>query len=387
MVDLQMPDAQRVHLMEKWSRIAAMGHDIHLWVFGRDPDFESTFASNVIVCRIPHFDIRFLRGVSFQLFLMVSMLFHILSLKPSIIYVRSSAADFAPLLLALIFKIPLAMEFPGPPAEEAASYGLAKSWIRLTNWLIILKTWYASVIVTVTEPIKKGISLNYRVHPNKIHVIQNAANTELFKPIPRDDALKRLGLDVRKRYVGFVGNISPWHGVGILTRAGAEVLRLCPEVVFHIIGEGVMKARLEKEVEEMGLAGNFLFAGAVPYKQVPLYVSSCDLMALPLITKSANDSGYSPLKLYEYMSCGRPVVASRLIGLEIVEEEGIGKLVSSNDPGALAAAIISMISDSSGLVRAGARARQLAVARFDWQGVATKTEEMIVSLSGRICRY
>lgn len=380
MVDLQMPDAQRVHLMEKWSRIAAMGHDIHLWVFGRDPDFESMFENKIVVRRIPHLNVRFLRGISFQLLLMVSLVFNILSSKPSMIYVRSSAADFAPLLVALIFRIPLGMEFPGPPTEEASSYGLSRSRIELTNLLIVLKTRCASVIVTVTEPIKKDISLNYRVHPNKIHVIQNAANTELFKPLARNDALKRLGLDIRKKYVGFVGNISPWHGVDVLTRAGAEVLRSCPEVVFHIIGEGVMKARLEKEVEEMGLAGNFLFAGAVPYKQVPLYVSSCDLMALPLITKSTNDSGYSPLKLYEYMACGKPIVASRLIGLEMVEEEGIGRLVAPNDAGHLSSAIIAMISDPGALIGMGTRARLLATTKFDWQRVAERTEKLIVDI-------
>jgi glycosyltransferase involved in cell wall biosynthesis len=295
------------------------------------------------------------------------------------IYVRSSAADFAPLLPALIFQIPLAIEFPGPPSEEASSYGLSKSKIRLTNLLTMLKTRCATVIVTVTEPIKRDISLNYRVHPNKIHVIQNAANTELFKPIARDDALKRLGLDVRKKYIGFVGNISPWHGVDILVKAGSEVLRSCPEVVFHIIGEGVMKARLEEEIEAVGLGGSFLFAGAVPYKQVPLYVSSCDLMALPLITKSAKDSGYSPLKLYEYMSCGKPTVASRLIGLEIVEDEGIGRLVAPNDASDLSSAIIAMISDPGALTGMGTRARLLATTKFDWQYVAERTEKLIVN--------
>lgn len=376
MADLSVFNAQRTHLLEKWSCIAALGHEVHLWTFGRSRRYFNLDGINIR--QVPHIFVRGLKGISYQCVLLASLLRHSLKIKPNIIYSRSSVSlDFAPLICSMLLNVPLIIEIPGPISEEASFYGIYQTKLRIINWLMRLKLHKASQILTVTEPIKSGLQRDYFVNPEKIHVIHNGANTALFKPIDQSIARQSLGLERQKEYVGFVGNMLAWQGLDVLVTASVKVLKVCPNISFLIVGEGVMKSKLQDQVSTLGVTGNFIFTGSVPYREVPFYVNSCDLMVLPLITKRSYDSGYSPLKLYEYMACGKPVIASRLLGMEVLEKQCAGILVESNNANALADGILSALKDPVSLEKMGIRGRRVAVEEFDWKIVAKKTERLI----------
>lgn len=67
----------------------------------------------------------------------------------------------------------------------------------------------------------------------------------------------------------------------------------------------------------------------VPYQKVPLYINASDIC---VTAKKSLKSGYSPLKLYEYMACGKQVVANRVNGFEILEKNKAGILVEPENP-------------------------------------------------------
>ena len=372
-VDLGVPDAQRVHLLEKWSRIAARGNEVHLWVYGGDPAMEGLAGSNLTIRRAPHLRVRFVMDLSYQLFLLSGVILQALKGRPDVVYVRNSALDFASILAALFCRSPLVVELPGPILEEGARYGFSPLKYRLAAWLMRCKMRLAARVITVTEPIKQGLVDTYGLDPDMVAVVQNAANTELFRPLPREESLAALGLASGKRYVGFVGNLSPWHGVEVLVEAAMQVLARDRSIVFLIVGDGVMRKTLEERVIREGFGDNIVFTGAVPYQEVPRYVACCHLMTLPLINKADQDSGYSPLKLYEYLACGRPVVSSRLKGLEVVEEEQVGSLITANQPEVLAVAIHTLLANEERLAEMGQNGRRVAVEKFDWSVVATHT--------------
>lgn len=380
-VNLRVCDAQRVHLLEKWSRIAAQGNDVHLWVYDRDPVIERLAGANLTIHRAPHLSIRYLMDLSYQLSMLTSVILQTFKGRPDTVYVRNSALDFASILAALFCRCPLVVELPGPILEEGARYGFSPLKYQLATWLMRSKMRLAARIITVTEPIKQGLVGTYGMEPDKIAVIQNAANTELFRPLPRVEAQAAVGLDSGKRYVGFVGNLSPWHGVEILIEAAKRVFSVDSSIAFLIVGDGIMRESLEKRVIQEGLKDNIIFTGAVPYQQVPRYVACCHLMTLPLINKMDRDSGYSPLKLYEYLACGRPVISSRLTGLEVVEDENVGRLVTANMPEELAEAICSLLLDEARLAEMGENGRRVAVEKFDWSVVARKTAGHLANLT------
>jgi glycosyltransferase involved in cell wall biosynthesis len=132
-----------------------------------------------------------------------------------------------------------------------------------------------------------------------------------------------------------------------------------PDVKLFLVGDGGDKQNLEALATELDLADSVVFAGLVPYPQVPEYVAVADIAVSPIpplyIYKVS-----SPLKLFEYMAAGKPVVANYEIPEQkyVLENSGGGVLVSF-DPEALAAGLIELLG-------APERARAMGQAGREW---------------------
>ena len=115
-----------------------------------------------------------------------------------------------------------------------------------------------------------------------------------------------LNLSPTSPIVCFTGSLFPYQGVDLLIRAAPAILARDPAILFLIVGDGPRLRESMDLVKESEVAGSFHFTGRVPYQKVPLYINAADLCVAP---KKPILSGYSPLKLYEYMACGKPVIA------------------------------------------------------------------------------
>lgn len=104
--------------------------------------------------------------------------------------------------------------------------------------------------------------------------------------------------------------------------------------------------------------------------EVPNYVNSADVCVAPFVRERIT-TGVSPLKLYEYMSCGKPVVASDIppVG-ELLAKHGCGILVQPDDSPDLARAIIRILQDRILALRIGMQARRVALQFFSWRAIA-----------------
>ena len=113
------------------------------------------------------------------------------------------------------------------------------------------------------------------------------------------------------------------------------------------------------------------FTGALPHAQVPELLASADIGVAPFDVSAhpslAHEFHWSPLKVFEYMASGLPVVAPRIPRLtEIIEDGREGVLYDASDEDGLARAL-EQLSDSPGRVELGMAARRRAVADFSWQ--------------------
>lgn len=86
--------------------------------------------------------------------------------------------------------------------------------------------------------------------------------------------------------------------------------------------------------------------------------------------------GLSPLKLCEYLACGKPVIASRISGLEVLEEENCGFLVNPEDPQALAIRIIELLRNPELRHKMGENGRKYVVENRSWESVAKKVAQV-----------
>ena len=234
----------------------------------------------------------------------------------------------------------------------------------------------ADALIAVTDGIKRYL-VRHGVDENKIWVIGNGANTELFKPMDQNVVRSKLGLDPVNKYVCFVGNLAPWQGVEYLIQAAPSVLERIPEVKFLIVGDGVMRDKLEKMVSDLGLDENFIFTGTVPYADVPKYINASDVCVAPFITARNEKIGLSPLKLYEYLACGKPVVGSDMEGVgNFLENSNAGISFTSEDPIGFANAIKKILIDKNSIGKTSKSGRQIVVEKYSWEKVAGRVENI-----------
>jgi glycosyltransferase involved in cell wall biosynthesis len=176
----------------------------------------------------------------------------------------------------------------------------------------------------------------------RVHVVPNGVDTERFHPAV-DGTDVRAKLDAGSGLViGFVGSLKTWHGVDILL----EAFRRVASHDWHlmIVGEGPERAALEAQAQGHSGPGRVHFTGAVPHDQIPRYVAAMDIAVAPY--RAVPDFYFSPLKLYEYLAAGKPVVASNIGQIASVVRHGYnGYLVEPGEAPALSHALEELAGD------------------------------------------
>lgn len=169
--------------------------------------------------------------------------------------------------------------------------------------------------------------------------------------------------------VGFLGTLKPWHDVDTVIEAFALLAQDNAEAQLLIVGDGPERARLTERLAGLGLAERAEFTGAVAADQVAGHLAR---MSVGLATYREDQPFYfSPLKLYEYMAAGLPVVVSRTGGLEnLTQNDSFGLSVPPEDPAALARALAQLAQDKNQRARIGQSARDWVLAHQSWEGIA-----------------
>jgi glycosyltransferase involved in cell wall biosynthesis len=172
--------------------------------------------------------------------------------------------------------------------------------------------------------------------------------------------------------IGFLGTLKPWHDTATLIEAFA-LLRAgpVPEARLLIVGDGPDRARIEARLEALGLRDAAHLTGAVAASDVAGWLAQMHVAVAPY---SARQPFYfSPLKIYEYMAAGLPVLASRVGDLpEVLDHGGLGRLADPDDPAALAHGLARMAADPELRARLGSSARAHVLAHRTWDAVAER---------------
>lgn len=307
-------------------------------------------------------------------------------LRPSFIYQRYSLDNYAAVLLARSLRVPLVTEYNGSEVWISKHWGKPAALGKLSGQIEMLNLAASDLVVVVSNVLREELTAR-GIAEQKILVNPNGVDTDFFNPkIVSADMREMLGL-TRKTVIGFIGTFGPWHGVEVLIKAFSILMQDGSDgrrrLHLLLVGDGVGLAESRRLARELGVDGNCTFTGLVPQVEGPRYLACCDILVAPHIPNVDGTEFFgSPTKLFEYMSMGRAIVASRLgqIG-DVLEHGHTGWLVDPGNPASLADGLSVLLQDAHLRTAMGLAARDEAVRQYSWR----KHVERIASALKAIC--
>lgn len=238
-------------------------------------------------------------------------------------------------------------------------------------------------IVVVSPPFKDHLITHWNVPREKISVVENGVEANLFSPQKSDSKLRRkLGID-DKFVVCYIGTLGMAHGLETVLGAASRLQHIAPEAVFLFIGEGAEKSRMVSLARERQL-NNIRFIDQQPREQIPAYVCASDA-CLVTLKKSEVFKTVIPTKMLEFMSCARPVV----LGVDgqarkILEDARAGIFVEPENSEQIANAITQLSSSAELRERLGHNGRRHIIQHFSRGETARAYIGILEELLGNI---
>ncbi|MDE1924837.1 MAG: glycosyltransferase [Patescibacteria group bacterium] len=256
------------------------------------------------------------------IFFSLSSLFWLLrhAKRRAVIY---SNETFPTLLASFFFKNTL-YEVHDFPEKSLWMY---RALFRRTRFVLATNEWKAS-----------ELQKQFSIPKEKIIVERNAVDVEAFALRDKSDARKKLHLPIDGQMVVYTGHLYAHKGVDTLI----EAIRSLPDVALYIVGG--TQADRDRFLKKYSACSNVHLVGHVPHSEVPLWQSAADVLVLPNSARELISAQYtSPMKLFEYMASGRPIVASNVPSIAEVVSESSAYLVAPDNAGALKAGIVEAL--------------------------------------------
>ena len=224
--------------------------------------------------------------------------------------------------------------------------------------------WLSDAIITYTPAMANELGIDRfekKLYPNGARYI----DTETFYPhVPYKE---------REEVVGFIGRLDEEKNVRML----ASVASNLPEnVTFRFIGEGELRAEIERELASEIKSGAVEFTGWVDHDAVPAQLSELRLLVLP----SEPTEGL-PTVVLESMACGTPVLATPVSGVpDVVRDKETGFLIASVDPNWIAGELERALLQED-LVATATRARELIESQYNFEAAVDRYEKILKSFT------
>lgn len=342
--DLTIPYAWSVHVREVVNGLAARGHQVRLVCpAGRAPGVKAD-CDPLPPGKFQHW------GGSLKTFVTSGKAF-----DPDVVYVRGIHGTVTPALAAGRLERPLVVEVNGLLEDEVK--GWRRAVVRKSHRFTLKR---AAGVVTVSPLLKAALAERYGYPAGQIDVVPNGVDPDRFKPGDPKAARAKLGLPQNRPIVVCVGGFFTHHAVDFLIAAAAKA--------------GALLVLVGKEGPS---GGDILHAGKVPHEQVPDYIVAADVCAY-VLRAPHRQFGFSPLKLFEYMACGKFIVAA-------TDQEEIRTFINTERIGVATdlkvddfASAMSFTLRSRILGEANLEARALVERRFTWARSAEGVERALL---------
>jgi glycosyltransferase involved in cell wall biosynthesis len=251
-----------------------------------------------------------------------------------------------------------------PPVVRTRHVSTAVGTNRGTRWLYQRASAH---IVTTGEALRRQLAEKNAFDVARITSVRTGIDLSLFRPLDKAQCRRELGLDARPA-LGIVATLRDWKGHDYLLDAWARLRPRFRGWQLLVVGDGPQRARLEKRVQDEGLATTIHFAGN--QDNVAVWLNSLDLFTLP----SFGDEGV-PQGIMQAMACGLAVVSTPVGAIEeAVQRDRTGLIVEPRNADALARALGTLMDNERLRRTMGEAGRAYAHAHFGIDAMLDKME-------------
>ena len=206
-------------------------------------------------------------------------------------------------------------------------------------------------------------------------VVSQGVDPNIMKPLPIDIELQqKLKIKVDENVIMYLGTIESFSGLDIFIKKFPKMLLKNPALKLLVVGDGGHLNEIRKLVKDLDLREKVIFTGYVPYTDVPRY---CSLAKLCINTFQINDmtDRLSPVKIFDMLACGKPIVTTKLKGLQYDFPEEKDILIYC-EIGKFDEKILELLKDSK-LNEIGSKGRKFIESNYSWKKVSeTMLHEM-----------
>jgi glycosyltransferase involved in cell wall biosynthesis len=286
--------------------------------------------------------------------------------------------SFIGIVLAGLLGIPHLYDMHSSLPQQLRNFAFSKSRLLIGafSWMERLVIRRSKVVIVICPQLEETVRGIDRDVPTVL--IENAPG---FGDTPREGSGARvrsgLGLAADSPVVLYTGTFEAYQGLDLLFAAARVVLAARPDARFVLAGGRPEQIdRAKEQASDQGVADSVVFAGQRPAEEIPEYLDAADVLVSP-----RSHGTNTPLKIYQYLRSGRPIVATRLLTHTQVLDDEVSFLTAATPEG-FAAGILTALSDRARAQEVGEQARRLAETKYSYEAYLNRTRQACGLLAG-----
>ncbi len=369
-------------VLHRTKTLGDLGYEIDMLTYhlGETPKIKNT---KIYRIRAPFFIKKIPIGPSFTKILLDAILFlKALSLirKNRYDYLHAhEEAVYLAVIFKKIFKIPLIYDMHSSIAEQLAhnknilySNGIL---VGLVGYLEKLALKTADRVIVICPHL---LDLANKTYPSQKYVlIENCLSDVDFSRVTEDNRIEvreKLSIPPDYKVVVYIGTLEHYQGIDLLINSLPFVLKTNPQVKYVIVGGLTEQIKVFKNLaESLGVAESVIFISQRETEEMPDYLALADVLVSPR-AKGTN----TPLKIYDYLKSGKPVVATNLLTHTQVLNQNTAVLTEPN-PEKFAEGVISILKNSGLSAKISEEARKIADSKYSEREYIIKIKKIYES--------
>lgn len=276
------------------------------------------------------------------------------------------STNILPSFIANFTGVPVVFDYLDHLEESASIYYPGTAFGQLVkkgvSWITRYNLCHARSVITVTDELAQFLR---NLGVKDITAIPNGVDTGALLPMPIDDAKRALGLS--GPVIGYIGSLEHWVDL----ETAIEAMTYLEGVTLLVVGPGLFTDygdKIKGMAQDLGVSDRVKFTGAVKYSELSKYLSAMDIGINPLKKMKKNEYA-AGCKVFNYLSCGRPVLSSRMISLERLLGD---KIYYYDDVDSFVLQAKKILESKQPIEKNRALAQE-----YDWRTLARKYEEVL----------